>query len=111
MIYYVNWRDEQHTVVQIDIVGDWRWDIADRAFYDAYMIISEVRYGVVVVLNLMDTQQIPDPALDQIERLFASAPRNVAKLIIVTDHENVEWYFSLANNRAVSLVRTLDNLF
>lgn len=111
-MFNVHWQDPSQTILRIDATDKrWRWDRFDRAAYEAFWMMREVRYGVVAVLNLSDFgNDVPEAAVPQIEKLFKKAPRNLAKLIIVSDDELVQWHFTLTRNKSFMVVNDMTSL-
>lgn len=108
----VMWRDNSQTILEIQLSGDkWLWYVFDRTVYEAFVMMGSVNYGVVLLLNLLEMRYVSAPAIKQIDRVFQQAPPNMVRLVIASEHEAIEWHFTVNHNNKVSIIASVDDLF
>ena len=111
-MYEMTWHDETQTVIHLAFGGKaWRWDQFDRAVFSAFSVMQRVPYGVVMVLDLHDMPKVAEESLKQIERVFAKAPHNLARLVIISEDMGVEWHYAMSKKVNAIVTNTIDNLF
>lgn len=112
MIADVSWRDETQTIVKVTVAGEsWSAERFQKAMENAHEKANSVRYGVVVLLNLLQLPNIPAAAVHDIESAFKHAPPNCSRLILVTDQPHIDRYFIENRHSGILVIKSMEDLF
>jgi hypothetical protein len=81
----VMWDDERKWAVRYVFAPKWSWDDLKNAFGDAHALMDTVDYPVQTILDLTQTNSLPEYAITQIGKIGLSdlAHKNQSRLTVL----------------------------
>ena len=80
----VDWDDDKHTIVRLELDGSWDWKEYDRAIEEAFRMIRSIPEPVDMMLNLSNSDPVPPlKSLKSFQRTLSLKPTNLRMFVAV----------------------------
>ncbi len=114
MAITVAWDSEQHTIVRFTFIGRWDWNDFYNASAQSHELIEQVSHNVDLLIDLRNSQMLPENMLSHLNRLPQIAHPNTGAVVIVGANKVMQALSDLyvrvygKGSRQFRMVKTLD---
>lgn len=90
MPVYVDWDNEDRTVIRYDLAGHWDWHAFEVAVEQSFAMTESVTHTVHVIIDMRQSMSMPDGAILYFKRLLQAAPANHGLYMMVSENQEVD---------------------
>lgn len=82
----VRWDNEGKSCIYYEIVGRWTWDEFNAVYEDVYAMLDTVSHTVDAIVDLRESQLLPQNTLTEVRRLTFQQHENGGITVFITDN-------------------------